>query len=344
MNTKNIAINGFGRMGRLFLRALFEKGLLGKEFNVVAVNDLEGAENLAYLLKYDTIHGRFPAQVKYDGNDKILISDEKTEISQSITVINKKVSPSELPWSEFDVDIVIEGTGVFRTEELARGHISAGAKKVLITAPSDEQVFHMLIGVNEKEYSGQDIVSNASCTTNGLAPLVKILLDSSIGIEEGFASTIHSYTADQALQDSPKGKDFRRGRAAAMNIVPTSSGAAKAITTIYPELKGKITAAAFRVPVADVSVIDFSVRTEKSTSIAEINSLIKQASLGNMKGVLEYTEEEAVSSDFIHTEFSAIYDAKASIQLNDRFFKLVAWYDNEWGYVNRLVDSVGIIC
>jgi glyceraldehyde 3-phosphate dehydrogenase len=257
--------------------------------------------------------------------------------------LSEKAHPSELPWSDHDIDVVIESTGLFRKEKDARGHIESGAKKVIITAPSEEHVRTIVMGVNEGTYDNDDIVSNASCTTNCITPIVHVLMQSGIGIEEGIMTTIHSYTSSQSLVDGVNAKDPRKGRAAAENVIPTSTGAAKAVGFAIPELKGKLTGMAFRVPTPTSSVVDLSVRTKQETSLTEINQKMKEASETYLKGILDYTEEPVVSSDFIHNPFSSTYDATAGIELNSRFFKLVAWYDNEWGYSNRIVDLLGNI-
>lgn len=332
-----IAINGFGRIGRLVYRALLERNMLDSQVEVVAVNDLVPADNLAYLLKYDTTHGNLKEVVKSVGEDKIQVG------SHNFKTLALKKSPSELPWKDLGVDIVIESTGFFTKKADAKGHLEAGAKKVIISAPSDEDVKTILIGVNHDQYQGEDLVSNASCTTNCLAPVVHVLLKEGIGIEEGLMTTAHAYTATQMLVDGPSRKAFRDGRAGAQNIIPASTGAAKAISLVIPEMKGKLTGMAFRVPVADVSVIDLTFRSSKDTSLAEINASMKKASETYLKGILDYTEEPVVSSDFIHNPASSTFDAMAGLELNSRFFKLVAWYDNEWGYSNRMADLLEIV-
>ncbi|MBE0573463.1 type I glyceraldehyde-3-phosphate dehydrogenase [Candidatus Dojkabacteria bacterium] len=328
-----VAINGFGRIGRLVYRALLEKNFFDGLIEVVAVNDLVGAENLAYLLKYDTVHGKLKSTIKAVDANTIEVD------GKPIKALSMKVKPEELPWKDLGIDIVVESTGAFTKKIDAAGHIRAGAKKVIISAPSDEDVRTYLMGVNEAEYASEDLISNASCTTNCLAPVVHVLIKEGIGIEEGLMTTIHAYTADQELQDAPH-RDFRRGRAAAANIVPTTSGAAKSMGEIFPDLKGKLTGMAFRVPVAVGSVIDLTFRTTRDTSLEEINKLMKNASETYLKGILEYTEDPVVSSDFTHDTYSSTYDASASIELNPRFFKLVAWYDNEWGYSNRMAELI----
>ncbi len=333
---KRVAINGFGRIGRLVYRALLETNFLNGEIEVVVVNDLVSAENLAYLLKYDTVHGKLDIDVKAVDENTIQVGD------RTLKTLAQKVTPAELPWADYNIDVVIESTGVFTKKAQAVGHISAGAKKVIISAPSDEDVRTYLVGVNDVQYANEDTISNASCTTNCLAPIIHVLIQEGFGIEEGLMSTIHAYTADQELQDAPH-KDFRRGRAAAANIVPTTSGAAKSMGEIFPDLKGKLTGMAFRVPVTVGSVIDLTFKPSRDTSLEEINAAMKRASETYLKGILRYTEDPVVSSDFNHDTCSSTYDATASIQLNSRFFKLVAWYDNEWGYSNRMVDLLKVV-
>lgn len=328
-----IGINGFGRIGRLVFRAMVEKKLLGDTFEVVAINDLVGADNLAYLLKYDSIQGRFNGTVEARGEDTLIVN------GQEIKCLAIKEGPAALPWKDLNVDIVIESTGLFTSDEKAQGHLDAGAKKVLITAPAKgDKVRTIVMGVNEKDLQASDtIISNASCTTNCLAPITKIILEN-FGIEEGLMTTVHSYTATQKTVDGPSKKDWKGGRTAAINIIPSTTGAAKAVGLVLPEVKGKLTGMAFRVPTPTVSVVDLTVKTTKATSYAEICQKMKEAAEGSLKGILGYTEDEVVSSDFIHDTHSSIFDAGSGIELNDHFFKLVSWYDNEWGYSNRCVD------
>ena len=327
----NIGINGFGRIGRLVFRALVDQGLLGTEFNVVAINDLVPAENLAYLLKYDSTQGRFSGSVEADG-DSLIVN------GQNIKVLSVREGPAALPWGELGVDIVIESTGLFVADEKAQGHLDAGAKKVIISAPGKGDVKTVVMGVNDETLSADDnLISNASCTTNCLAPLTKVVLEN-FGIAEGLMTTVHSYTATQKTVDGPSPKDMKGGRTAALNIIPSSTGAAKAVGLVIPEVQGKLTGMAFRVPTPTVSVVDLTVKTEKSTSYEEICATVKAAAEGPMKGILEYTEDEVVSSDFINCPASSIFDAGSGIGLSDTFFKLVTWYDNEWGYSNRCVD------
>ena len=332
MATK-IGINGFGRIGRLVFRSLVEKGLLGTEIEVVAINDLVPAENLAYLLKYDTTQGKFKGTVETKGDDTLVVNGHE------IKTLALRASPSELPWKEHGVDIVIESTGLFVQDKLAQGHIEAGAKKVIISAPGKgDGVKTVVLGVNDDTLTSEDVlISNASCTTNCLAPITKVILEN-FGIAEGLMTTVHSYTATQKTVDGPSPKDMKGGRTAALNIIPSSTGAAKAVGLVLPEVQGKLTGMAFRVPTPTVSVVDLTVKTEKSTSYEEICQKMKEASEGSLKGILGYTEDEVVSSDFIHDEASSVFDAGSGIGLSDTFFKLVSWYDNEWGYSNRVVE------
>jgi glyceraldehyde 3-phosphate dehydrogenase len=339
MSTR-IAINGFGRIGRLVFRALYTQGLFGKEVEVVAVGDIVPADNLAYLLKYDSIQGRFEGTVssKKSGADKeaddVLVVDGK-----EIHVVSAK-TPAELPWKKYNVDYVIESTGLFTEAEKAKGHIAAGAKKVIISAPAKGEDITIVMGVNHEKYDAakHNIVSNASCTTNCLAPLVYAVLKEGFGLAEGLMTTVHSYTATQKTVDGPSRKDWKGGRSAAINIIPSTTGAAKAVALVLPEVKGKLSGMAFRVPTPTVSVVDLTFKTEKATSLKEINAALKKASETYLQGILGYTDEEVVSSDFIHEKISSVYDAGSSIELNPNFFKLVSWYDNEWGYSNRCVD------
>lgn len=332
-----VAINGFGRIGRLVYRALLEKNMLDGKVEVVVVNDLVPADNLAYLLKYDTTHGKLKEEVKAVDENTIKVGE------RTLKTIAMKCTPAELPWKDYGVDVVIESTGFFTKKADAKGHLDAGAKKVIISAPSDEDVKTILMGVNHEEYTGEDLVSNASCTTNCLAPIVSVLLKEGIGLEEGLMTTAHAYTASQMIVDGPSRKAFRDGRAGAQNIIPASTGAAKAIALVIPEMKGKLTGMSFRVPVSDVSVVDLTFKSAKDTSLDEINKAMKKASETYLKGVLNYTEEAVVSSDFIHDSHSSTYDATAGIELNSRFFKIISWYDNEWGYSNRMADLLDIV-
>lgn len=337
-----VAINGFGRIGRLVFRALVEQGMVGKDIEVVAVGDIVPADNLAYLLKYDSTQGRFNGTV---GSKKSAADKPEDDVlvvnGQEILVVSAK-DPSQLPWKAMGVDMVIESTGLFTDVEKAKGHLVAGAKKVIISAPAKGDCLTVVMGVNEGKYDPKQhhIVSNASCTTNCLAPLVYVLLKEGFGIEEGLMTTIHSYTATQKTVDGPSKKDWKGGRTAATNIIPSTTGAAKAVGLVCPEVKGKLTGMAFRVPTPTVSVVDLTIRTSRDTSYAEISAAMKKASETYLKGILEYTEDEVVSSDFIHCKSSSIFDAGSGIELNKRFFKLVGWYDNEWGYSCRVADLV----
>jgi glyceraldehyde 3-phosphate dehydrogenase len=340
-----VAINGFGRIGRLVFRAIAEQGLLGKEVQVVAVGDIVPADNLAYLLKYDSTQGRFKGEVSSKKSSADKAEDDVLVVNGSeIHVVSAK-DPSGLPWKQFGVDIVIESTGLFTEAEKAKGHITAGAKKVVISAPAKGEDITLVMGVNHDKYdpAKHNIISNASCTTNCLAPIVHVLLKEGFGIEEGLMTTIHSYTATQKTVDGPSKKDWKGGRSAAINIIPSSTGAAKAVGLVCPEVKGKLTGMSFRVPTPTVSVVDLTVRTARDTSYAEISAAMKKASETYLKGVLETTKDEVVSSDFIHDKASSIYDEGSGIELNKRFFKLVSWYDNEWGYSNRVADLLKYI-
>jgi glyceraldehyde 3-phosphate dehydrogenase len=340
-----IAINGFGRIGRLVFRALYTQGLFGKDVEVVAVGDIVPADNLAYLLKYDSTQGRFEGSVssKKSAPDKleddILVVDGKP-----VHVVSAK-SPAELPWKAHNIDIVIESTGLFTEAEKAKGHLQAGAKKVIISAPAKGEDITMVMGVNQDKYDPKShhIVSNASCTTNCLAPLVYCMIKEGFGLAEGIMTTVHSYTATQKTVDGPSKKDWKGGRSAAINIIPSTTGAAKAVALVLPEVKGKLTGMSFRVPTPTVSVVDLTFKTVKATSLKEINEALKRASQTYLKNILGYTDEEVVSSDFIHNTLSSIYDSSSSIELNPNFFKLVSWYDNEWGYSNRVVELMSFI-
>lgn len=334
-----VAINGFGRIGRQVLSAMAERGVLGKEIDVVAVVDVStDAKYFAYQMKYDSVQGKFNGTVTTEGEDVLIVNGEK------IKCIAATKSPAELPWKELGADIVLECTGLFTDLEKAKGHIDAGAKKVIISAPGKGGVKTLVMGVNDNEYDPKEhnIISNASCTTNCLAPVVYVLLKEGIGIEAGLMTTIHAYTATQKTVDGPSKKDWRGGRAAAINIIPSSTGAAKAVGEVLPVTKGKLTGMSFRVPVADVSAVDLTFRTEKETTIEEIDALMKKASETYLKGILGYCNEELVSSDFIHDDRASIYDSLATVGNNlkgeKRFFKIVTWYDNEWGYSCRIVD------
>ena len=340
-----VAINGFGRIGRLVFRAMVEQGLVGKDVQVVAVGDIVPANNLAYLLKYDSTQGRFNGTV---GSKKSAADKPEDDVlivnGRDILVVSAK-TPAELPWAKLGVQLVIESTGLFTdaakdNPKSSYGHIVAGAKKVIISAPAKNEDITIVMGVNDGKYdpAKHHIISNASCTTNCLVPLVYVMLKEGFGLEEGLMTTIHSYTATQKTVDGPSKKDWKGGRSAAINIIPSSTGAAKATALVLPEMKGKLTGMSIRVPTPTVSVVDLTFKTTKETSLAEIKTALKKASETYLKGILEYTDEEVVSSDFIHCQASSIFDAGSSIELNKKFFKLISWYDNEWGYSNRCVD------
>jgi glyceraldehyde 3-phosphate dehydrogenase len=323
-----IGINGFGRIGRLAFRAALER----KDIEVVGINDLVDPEYMAYMLKYDSTHRKFEGTVEV--KDKNLVVNGKT-----IRVTAEK-DPATLKWGDIGAEIIIESTGLFLTQADAQKHITAGAKKVVLSAPAKDDTPTFVMGVNHDKLTAQHtIVSNASCTTNCLAPIAKVLNDK-FGIAEGLMSTVHAVTATQKTVDGPSAKDWRGGRGAYQNIIPSSTGAAKAVALVIPELKGKLTGMSFRVPVADVSVVDLTVRLEKPASYDEVKKAMKEASEGPLKGILGYTEDEVVSQDFLGDPRTSIFDAKAGIALNDRFVKVVAWYDNEWGYSNKLIDLV----
>jgi len=341
-----IGINGFGRIGRLVFRAICDQGLLGKEIDVVAVNDLVPADNLAYLVKYDSTQGRYPGEVKSaKSSDSVAEDDLLVVDGHTIRCLAVKEGPAALPWKELGVDVVIESTGLFTDAEKAKGHITAGARKVIISAPAKNEDITVVMGVNHEKYDAakHHIISNASCTTNCLAPVVHVLLKEGFGVKEGLMTTVHSYTATQKTVDGPSKKDWKGGRSAAINIIPSTTGAAKAVGLAIPEVKGKLTGMSFRVPTPTVSVVDLTVKTEKETSYDEICAAMKRASETYLKGILAYTTDEVVSSDFIHDEHSSIFDAGSGIGLSKDFFKLVSWYDNEWGYSNRCVDLVRYI-
>ncbi len=341
-----VAINGFGRIGRLVFRAICDQGLLGKGIDVIAVNDLVPADNLAYLLKYDSTQGRFNGEV-YSEKSSSSVAEDDTLVVNGIKIkcLAVKEGPTALPWKDLNIDLVVESTGLFTEAEKARGHVTAGAKKVLISAPAKNECITVVRGVNCEKYdaSKHTIVSNASCTTNCLAPVVHVLLKEGFGIEEGLMTTIHSYTATQKTVDGPSKKDWKGGRSAAINIIPSTTGAAKAVGLACPEVKGKLTGMSFRVPTPTVSVVDLTVRTVKETSYKEICAAMKKASETYLKGIMAYTTDEVVSTDFIHDAHSSIFDAGSGMELNSRFFKLVSWYDNEWGYSNRCVDMIQLM-
>jgi glyceraldehyde 3-phosphate dehydrogenase len=341
-----VGINGFGRIGRLVFRAICDQGLLGKEIDVVAVNDIVPADNLAYLLKFDSTQGKFPGTVSSEKSGPSAAEDDVLVVNdRKIKCLAIKDGPAAMPWKELKVDIVVESTGLFTDATKAKGHIDAGAKKVIISAPAKNEDITIVLGVNEAKYDAakHNIISNASCTTNCLAPVVHVLLKEGFGIEEGLMTTIHSYTATQKTVDGPSKKDWKGGRSAAINIIPSTTGAAKAVGLAIPEVKGKLTGMAFRVPTPTVSVVDLTVRTVKETSYKEICAAMKKASETYLKGILAYCEDEVVSSDFIHDAHSSIFDAGSGIELSKKFFKLVSWYDNEWGYSCRTVDLIQLI-
>src|SRR5579862_8818191 len=337
-----VAINGFGRIGRMVFQALCDQGLLGKSIDVVAVVDVStDADYFAYQMKYDSVHGKFKHHVSTEKSsasleepDTLIVNGHKVKCVAAVKDL------ATLPWKALGVDIVIESTGLFTDAERARGHITAGAKKVIISAPGKNEDITIVMGVNHEKYDGakHHIISNASCTTNCLAPVVHVLLKEGFGIEEGLMTTVHSYTATQKTVDGPSKKDWKGGRSAAINIIPSTTGAAKAVGLAIPEVKGKLTGMSFRVPTPTVSVVDLTVKTAKDTSYNEIKAAMKKASETYLKGILSYTEDEVVSTDFIHCQSSSIFDAGSGIELNKRFFKLVSWYDNEWGYSCRVAD------
>lgn len=323
-----VGINGFGRIGRLVFRAAMDY----PEVEIVGINDpFIDLEYMTYMLKYDSIHGKFQGEVKVEG-DKLVVNGKKISVFACM-------DPAEIPWSSCGAEYIVESTGVFTVTEKASAHFKGGAKKVVISAPSKDAPMFVM-GVNQDKYSkDMKVVSNASCTTNCLAPLAKVINDN-FGIIEGLMTTVHSTTATQKTVDGPSKKDWRGGRAAAYNIIPSSTGAAKAVGKVIPELNGKLTGMAFRVPTLDVSVVDLTCRLEKPATYEEIKAAVKKASENEMKGILGYTEDDVVSSDFIHDPRTSVFDAKAGIALNDNFVKLVAWYDNEWGYSNKVVDLI----
>jgi len=345
MAAVKVGINGFGRIGRLAFMALVNKGLLGKDVDVVAVVDITtDARYFAYQLKYDSVHKGLKATIATEKSAGAAEDDVLVVNGNKIKCIMATKEPSQLPWKDLGVEYVIESTGLFTDGEKAKGHITAGARKVIISAPAKGEVKTLLMGVNDTEYDPKkhDVVSNASCTTNCLAPLVHVILKEGVGIETGLMTTIHSYTATQKTVDGPSKKDWRGGRAAAINIIPSTTGAAKAVGEVLPAVKGKLTGMSFRIPTPDVSVVDLTFRATRDSSIEEIDGLMKKASETYLKGILGYCTEEVVSTDFIHDARSSIYDSLATMQNNlkgeKRFFKVVSWYDNEWGYSNRTID------
>ena len=334
--TVRVGINGFGRIGRNFYRALqVQKEQGSTDVEVVAVNDITDNATLAHLLKFDSILGRLPQDVSLEGDDTIVVGDQK------IKALEVREGPAAMPWGDLGIDVVVESTGLFTKAEKAKGHLQAGAKKVIISAPATDEDITIVLGVNDDKYDGsQNIISNASCTTNCLGPLAKVLNDE-FGIVKGLMTTIHAYTQDQNLQDGPH-KDLRRARAAALNIVPTSTGAAKAIGLVLPELKGKLDGYALRVPVPTGSVTDLTAELTKSASVEDINAAFKAAAEGNLKGILKYYDVPIVSTDIVTDPHSSIFDSGLT-KVIDNQAKVVGWYDNEWGYSNRLVDLVGLV-
>ena len=328
MNKINIAINGFGRIGRLVFRAAINN----PNINIVGINDLIDANYMSYMLRYDTTHGRFNGEVSLDGKD-LIVNGNKIRVTS-------ERDPSNLKWNEINADYIVESTGLFLTEDSAKGHITSGAKKVIMSAPSKDDTPMFVMGVNNSSYSSDmDFVSNASCTTNCLAPMAKVLHDN-FGIESGLMTTVHAATASQKIVDGPSMKDWRGGRAAFSNIIPSSTGAAKAVGKVIPSLNGKLTGMAFRVPTVDVSVVDLTVNLSKETNYEEICSAMKNASENELKGVLGYTDEAVVSTDFLGDSRTSIFDSEAGIMLNNKFVKLVSWYDNEWGYSSKVEELI----
>ncbi len=329
-----VGINGFGRIGRMVFRAAVEN--FANDIEVVGINDLLDPDYLAYMLKYDSVHGIFNHEVSACNEKKVLIVDGK-EIK-----VSAEREPAALPWKELNVDVVVESTGLFLTDEKARAHITAGAKKVIMSAPSKDATPMFVYGVNDKTYAGQDIISNASCTTNCLAPISKVLNDT-FGIKRGLMTTIHAATATQKTVDGPSKKDWRGGRGILENMIPSSTGAAKAVGKVLPQLNGKLTGMSVRVPTSDVSFVDLTVELEKEATYEEICAAMKAASEGELKGVLGYTDEAVVSTDFRGDSRTSIFDVKAGIQLDKTFVKVCSWYDNEWGYSNKVLEMVRVI-
>lgn len=327
MNKIKVGINGFGRIGRLVFRAAQDIN----NIEIVGINDLISVDYIAYMLRYDTVHGQFQGTIEV--KDGMLVVNGK-----SIRVTSEK-EPANLKWNEVKAEYVVESTGLFLTKEKAQAHIDAGAKRVVMSAPSKDDTPMFVYGVNHKLYKGEPVISNASCTTNCLAPLAKVLNDK-FGIVEGLMTTVHAITATQKTVDGPSAKDWRGGRAAAANIIPSSTGAAKAVGKVIPQLNGKLTGMSFRVPTVNVSVVDLTCRLEKPASYDEIKAAMKEASEGEMKGIMGYTEDAVVSSDFIHDSRTSIFDAGAGISLNPNFVKVVSWYDNEWGYSCKIMEMI----
>ena len=327
-----VGINGFGRIGRMVFRAIVDN--FSNDVQVVGINDLLEPAYLAYMLKYDSVHGRFNHDVKVEGNF-LIVNGNRIRLTA-------EREPSNLKWNEVGAEVVIESTGLFLTDEKSRQHIAAGAKKVIMSAPSKDDTPMFVFGVNHEKYAGQDIISNASCTTNCLAPLAKII-DENFSIVKGLMTTVHAATATQKTVDGPSQKDWRGGRGILENIIPSSTGAAKAVGKVLPHLNGKLTGMSFRVPTSDVSVVDLTVVLEKSATMEQINAVVKKASETNLKGILGYTEDAVVSTDFRGCSLTSIYDATAGIGLDGNFVKLVSWYDNEWGYSNKVVEMIKVI-
>ncbi|GAA6206681.1 MULTISPECIES: type I glyceraldehyde-3-phosphate dehydrogenase [Thalassotalea] len=328
--TIKVGINGFGRIGRFVFRAAAERN----DIEIVGINDLIDVDYMAYMLKYDSTHGRFKGTVE--------VVDGQLVVNGNTVRVTAERNPADLKWNEIDVDVVVESTGLFLTDETARKHIEAGAKKVVLSAPSKDDTPMFVMGVNQDKYNGQEIVSNASCTTNCLAPIAKVLNDN-WGITDGLMTTVHATTATQKTVDGPSVKDWRGGRGAGQNIIPSSTGAAKAVGKVIPELNGKLTGMAFRVPTPNVSVVDLTVNLDKPASYQEICDAMKAASYGELEGVLGYTEDNVVSNDFIGETCTSVFDAGAGIALTDKFVKIVSWYDNEIGYSNKVLDLVAYI-
>jgi len=329
--TIKVGINGFGRIGRMVFRAAVQNF---SDIEIVGINDLLEPDYLAYMLQYDSVHGRFKGEVSVDGNN-IIVNGKKIRLTQ-------ERDPANLKWADVGADIVVESTGLFLTKETAQKHIDAGAKKVIMSAPSKDDTPMFVFGVNDKSYAGQAIISNASCTTNCLAPLAKVINDK-FGIKRGLMTTVHAATATQKTVDGPSNKDWRGGRGILENIIPSSTGAAKAVGVVIPELNKKLTGMAFRVPTSDVSVVDLTCELNTAATIAEINAELKAQSEGALKGVLGYTEDKVVATDFRGDSRTSIYDAEASIALDGTFVKLVSWYDNEWGYSNKVLEMARVV-
>ena len=327
-----VGINGFGRIGRMVFRAAVKN--FSKDIQIVGINDLLDPEYLAYMLKYDSVHGRFDGDIKIEGN-YMIVDGNKIRLTA-------EKDPANLKWNEVKADVVVESTGFFLTEELAGAHLKAGAKKVIMSAPSKDATPMFVFGVNDKTYAGQKIISNASCTTNCLAPICKVLNDK-FGIKRGLMTTVHAATATQKTVDGPSKKDWRGGRGVFENIIPSSTGAAKAVGKVLPELNGKLTGMSMRIPASDVSVVDLTVELEKAATYDEICAAMKAASEGELKGVLGYTDEAVVSTDFRDCPKTSIFDVKAGIQLDPTFVKVVSWYDNEWGYSNKVLEMARVI-